>query len=190
MNKPFSKHLVISFISLVILACSSNPETTIIERITQDGITMPNGFEIEKLYSPGAHDQGSWVSVTKDDEGRLYASDQYGNIYRVTLPDVAHEQDSVKVKKLNITIGMAQGLLWHNKSLYALVNADPNNQLKIQSGFYKITDTNKDDEFDTVSKLRSFDGFGEHGPHNIVLSPDEGIAVSGFGESYRYSGRP
>ncbi|MCL6295873.1 c-type cytochrome [Jejuia spongiicola] len=172
MKKSFSRYLAISFTCLVIIACSSDPETIITERITQQGITMPKGFEIEKLYSPGEHNQGSWVSVTKDDKGRLYASDQYGNIYRVTLPNVENKQDSVQVKKLNVTIGMAQGLLWHNKNLYALVNAHPDNELKIHSGFYKITDANDDDDFDTVSMLRSFDGDGEHGPHNIVLAPD------------------
>lgn len=172
MNKRTAKYAAIVSICLFLMACSPNSETPITEKITMNGVTIPLGFEIEKLYSPGEHEQGSWVSITKDDKGRLYTSDQYGTIFRVTLPSAENKLDNVIVKKVNVTMGMAQGLLWHKKDLYALVNASRKNDLNIQSGFYKITDTNDDDEFDTVKMLRSFDGDGEHGPHNIVLAPD------------------
>jgi putative heme-binding domain-containing protein len=172
MNKLLSKSLALVFVYLFVMACSSNEPTAIKERITMNDITIPEGFEIEKLYSPGEHEQGSWVSMTKDDKGRLYASDQYGNIYRVTLAHAENKMNSVLVKKMDIKIGMAQGLLWHKNVLYALVNASNNNDLDIHSGFYKITDANNDDDFDTVKMLRSFDGSGEHGPHNIALAPD------------------
>ncbi len=172
MNKFIAKYLVISTICLLVFSCSSNPEGPITERITMNDITILEGFEIEKLYSPGVHEQGSWVSVTKDDKGRLYTSDQYGNIYRVTLPSTENKLDSTLVNKIDIKMGMAQGLLWHKSVLYALVNANNKNSLDIHSGFYKITDANNDDEFDTVKMLRSFDGSGEHGPHNIALAPD------------------
>ncbi|MGX1929949.1 c-type cytochrome [Flagellimonas sp. 2504JD4-2] len=135
-------------------------------------ITIPDGFKIEKLYSPGMHEQGSWVSITKDDQGRLYASDQFGTIYSVTLPDAENKLDSVAVKTIDVKLGMAQGLLWHKNTLFALVNASSENDLNIQSGFYKINDANNDDEFDTVTPLRLFNGWGEHGPHNITLAPD------------------
>lgn len=172
MNKLLSKSLALVFVYLFVMACSSNEPTAIKERITMNDITIPEGFEIEKLYSPGEHEQGSWASMTKDDKGRLYASDQYGNIYRVTLAHAENKMNSVLVKKMDIKIGMAQGLLWHKNVLYALVNASNNNDLDIHSGFYKITDANNDDDFDTVKMLRSFDGSGEHGPHNIALAPD------------------
>ena len=172
MQKFIAKYGVISTVCLLFFSCSSNTEGPITGRITMDDITIPEGFEIEKLYSPGAHEQGSWVSVTKDDKGRLYTSDQYGNIYRVTLPSTENKLDSTLVKKIDIKMGMAQGLLWHKSVLYALVNANNKNSLDIHSGFYKITDANNDDEFDTVTMLRSFDGSGEHGPHNIALAPD------------------
>jgi putative heme-binding domain-containing protein len=171
---PKSQILAVSIFVLAFTflnSCQDKP-SPILERITINDITVPFGFEIEKLYSPGKHEQGSWVSVTKDDKGRLYASDQYGNIYRLTLPNETNKQDSVLVKKLDIKMGMAQGLLWHQGDLFALVNANRKNDLEIHSGFYKITDMNNDDEFDTVTLLRSFNGSGEHGPHNIELAPD------------------
>ncbi len=169
--------LVFNYFQLLcvfIIAISCQPDDgPITERIIMDKITIPEGFVIEKLYKPGEHGQGSWVSVTKDNMGRLYCSDQFGNIYRVTLPDDANKMESVAVKKLDLTIGLAQGLLWHKDILYALVNSNEQNDLFIHSGFYKITDSSRDGNFDTVRMIRSFDGNGEHGPHNILLSPDE-----------------
>lgn len=155
----------------VITSCENKPRP-IQEKITVNDITLPVGFTVERVHRPGEYGQGSWVSITKDDKGHLYASDQYGTIYKITLPNRENRLDSVLVKKVDVKMGMAQGLLWHDHVLYALVNADHKNELDIQSGFYKITDANKDDEFDTITMLRSFNGSGEHGPHNIVLAPD------------------
>jgi putative heme-binding domain-containing protein len=171
------KHSTITLCQLICIlilaiSCTSEVEQPILERITMDNITIPKGFVIEELYKPGNHDQGSWVSVTKDDKGRLYTSDQYGNIYRVTLPDAVNKLDKVDVEKLDLTIGLAQGLLWHKGELYALVNSNDKRDLMIHSGLYKITDSTGDGEFDNVKMLRSFEGQGEHGPHNVILSPD------------------
>ena len=35
--------------------------------------------------------QGSWVNMTVDPKGRLIVSDQYGKLYRVSLPSVDRE---------------------------------------------------------------------------------------------------
>lgn len=156
----------------LITSCQTEVEGPITERITMNDITIPEGFVIEKLYKPQDHGQGSWVSVTKDDEGKLYTSDQYGNIYHVTLPNAENKLDSVDVKKLDLNIGLAQGLLWHKGDLFALVNSYEKRDLMLHSGFYKITDASGDGDFDTVKMLRSFNGNGEHGPHNVILSPD------------------
>ena len=168
-NLPTLFLLFIGF-SIVMASCQSNEDKPITEQITMGNITLPVGFEIEEIYKPGENEQGSWVSITKDEKGRLYASSQYGNIYRVTVP--INKQDSVIVEKLDFNIGMAQGLLWHKGVLYALVNSNNDNDLMMSSGFYKVTDSDADGELDDVKLLRSFVGNGEHGPHNIELSPD------------------
>lgn len=156
------------------VSCKETEEVSEDDRVVMHNVTIPKGFVLEKLYNPGEHGQGSWVSVTKDDQGRLLTSDQFGHLYRVTLPDAKNKLDSVRVKKLDINIGQAQGLLWHKEVLYALVNANLRRDLKIHSGLYKMTDTNNDGEFNKVDTLRIFPGsFGEHGPHNIELSPDK-----------------
>ncbi|GLR18947.1 hypothetical protein GCM10007940_35630 [Portibacter lacus] len=147
-----------------------------------DSISIPEGFVIEKLYTPSDHEQGSWVSITKDDTGRFYASDQFGKIYKVTVPDTINQLDSVDVELLDLNIGQAQGLLWHRNVLYALVNSMIDKNILINSGFYKITDENGDGEFDKVDSIRMFPGeHGEHGPHNILLGPDEESLYMVFG---------
>ena len=156
--------------AIVMFSCESSEDQPIIEQVTIGNISLPVGFEIEEVYKPGENDQGSWVSITKDDQGRLYASSQYGNIYRVTLSQ--SNGDELLVEPLDFNIGMAQGLLWHDDNLYALVNSNNNNDLMMRSGFYKVTDSDGDGELDDVKLLRSFVGNGEHGPHNIELSPD------------------
>src|SRR5680860_841592 len=97
-------------ILLILISCTSETEGPIKEHIVMDNITLPKGFVIKKMYSPEDHHQGSWVSITQDSLGRLYTSDQFGYLYQVTLPNASNKQDSVVVKKLDIEIGLAQGL--------------------------------------------------------------------------------
>src|SRR6476661_2295248 len=58
-------------------------------------LKMPKGFKAERIYSPGENDQGSWVSMTFDNKGRMIACDQYGGLYRLQIPAVG---DSSKPK--------------------------------------------------------------------------------------------
>lgn len=180
-NYIFTKSLTLKVILLAtifIFIYSSCEEkiidTAIMEKILMDSISIPEGFVIEKLYTPSDNCQGSWVSITKDDKGHFYTSDQFGKIYKVTVPGPDNNLDSIDVEMLDLHIGLAQGLLWHRNVLYASVNSNVDKHLNIQSGFYKITDSSGNGDFDTVDTIRSFSGrHGEHGPHNIVLSPDE-----------------
>ncbi len=148
-------------------------------------IEVPKGFVVEHLYFPSdsLHDQGSWVSLCKDDHGRLIASDQYGALYRITPPSLggvhggdhgSHDSDThldTKVEKIPIKLGHAQGLLWAFNSLYVSVNAREGED-GLGSGFYRVTDANGDDMLDKVERLKSFEGDGEHGPHAILMGPD------------------
>ena len=129
-------------------------------------IQVPEGFEATMLYSPTEHGQGSWVSLTYDDKGRLITSDQYGRLYRITLVD-----DGIQVDSINLNIGSAQGLLWKDNVLFVSVNARPDDNFR-GSGVYTVTDSNGDDQLDTVEQLISLEGEGEHGPHAIIEGPD------------------
>lgn len=131
-------------------------------------IKAPKGFNVELIYSVPKQTQGSWVNIAVDPKGRLIVSDQYGRLYRVTLPALGGKADEIKVDPITVAIGEAHGLLWAFDSLYVVVNRGR----RYDSGLYRVTDTNGDDRLDKVELLRKLDGGGEHGPHGVVLSPD------------------
>lgn len=125
---------------------------------------IAKGFKVELLYSVPKNEQGSWVNMCVDPQGRLIVSDQYGSLYRVT-PRGTRPAETL-IEKINAKIGMAQGLLWAFDSLYVVVNGPG-------SGLYRVTASKKDDNLDTVELLRAFEaGAGEHGPHAVIAHPD------------------
>jgi hypothetical protein len=135
-------------------------------------LKVPAGFQAEHLYSPSENKQGSWVSMAFDDKGRMIASDQYGSLYRLTLPAVGTSGKPV-VEKLNIPtednapadpnkpkvgMGYAQGLLYAFNSLYVMVNHRGNEEMTRSSGLYRLQDTNGDDQYDKVTLLKKLQG--------------------------------
>jgi putative heme-binding domain-containing protein len=142
----------------------SLPDTTQIE--------VPPGFKAERLYSVPKEKEGSWVALTEDPKGRLIAADQYGGIYRVTVPAIG-SGDEVKVEHIDLPkgpngeiAGGAHGLLYAFDSLYLM-----NNELK-GKGIWRFRDADGDDRFDKAEHLVPLAGGSEHGVHSLVLSPD------------------
>ncbi|HZK62760.1 MAG TPA: c-type cytochrome [Puia sp.] len=148
-------------------------------------LKLPAGFHADHLYSPGLHDQGSWVAMTFDDKGRMITSDQYGNLYRLTIPPIGADTSLSKIKidtlELHIAgdtsratkrIGYAHGLLYAFNSLYVMVNDEGDEASPRPSGLYRMQDTDNDGQFDKITLLKRLEGGGEHGPHSIVLGPD------------------
>jgi len=156
---PLRILLVCCFFSGV-LAWADKPAATPAKRIS-----IEEGFKVELLYSVPREEQGSWVNLTSDPQGRLIVSDQFGSLYRVTP---GKERTDTKVERLDIGIGAAQGLLCAFDSLYVVVNGDAAEG----SGLYRVRDTDGDDQYDEVLLLRSLPGSGEHGPHAVLLAPD------------------
>ncbi|MCX6956543.1 MAG: c-type cytochrome [Verrucomicrobia bacterium] len=152
------------------------------------------GFKVELLYTVPKEEQGSWVSLAVDPKGRILAADQYGAIYRVTVPAVG-TSEGTKVERLAATLPAvtkspeadptastpkraqsadgaspafgAHGLLYAFDSLYVMVDEVPGKQ-----GVWRLRDTKGTDQYDEVTFLRGMKGSGEHGPHSLVLSPD------------------
>ena len=152
------------------------------------------GFKIELLYTVPKEEQGSWVSLAFDPKGRLIAADQYGSLYRVTLPALGTSAGT-QVERLAATLPAvtpptefepppstpkraqtpegaspaigAHGLLYAFDSLYVMVDEVPGKQ-----GLWRLRDTKGTDQFDEIKYLRAMKGSGEHGPHSLVLSPD------------------
>lgn len=145
-----------------------------------DKLKLRPGFKAEYLYSPSENNQGSWVSMCFDHKGRMIASDQYGGLYRLEIPVIGKGTTPTKVEKLRIgsgsdtlELGAAQGLLYAFNSLYVVVNNRKSATLPRGSGLYRLQDTNGDDQYDKVTLMKEMVGDGEHGPHSIILSPDQ-----------------
>ncbi|MDQ3329219.1 MAG: hypothetical protein M3552_00980 [Planctomycetota bacterium] len=137
-----------------------------------DEITVPQGFTIDRLYSVPKGTEGSWVSLTADNKGRLIACDQYGGLFRV-VPGAPGHEDQTIVEPIDVPIGDAQGLLYAFDSLYVVVNGEAAQG----SGLYRVRDTDNDDKFDKVELLKKLKGGGEHGPHAIRLGPDGNLWI-------------
>lgn len=129
------------------------------------------GFQAERLFTVPRDTLGSWVNITTDPKGRLIVSDQGDKgLCRITPPAIG-SKDPTKVELLDLKIdgkvlSGAQGLLYAFDSLYVVCNGGPG------SGLYRCRDTDGDDQYDKVEKLRDIPGGGEHGPHAVRLSPD------------------
>lgn len=131
-------------------------------------LKVAKDFRADLLYTVPKEQQGSWVAMCLDNKNRLIVSDQYGKLYRLTLPPV-QTVAAPKIEVIDAEIGFAQGLLYAFDSLYVMVNDE-----KFQGrGLYRLRDTNGDDKYDDLKLLRKLQGGGEHGPHAILLSPDK-----------------
>ena len=165
---------------------SKEPDTTISLDPKISNLKLPTGFHADHLYSPGVNNQGSWVAMTFDNKGRMITCDQYGNLYRLTIPAIGSDTSQSKIKvdsielhipgdtsRFDRRIGYAHGLLYAFNSLYVMVNdEDEDSTTTRHSGLYRLQDMDGDDQYDKITLIKRLHGGGEHGPHSIVLSPD------------------
>ena len=194
MDVKVLNHVIFACIICVsVTSCTDQPKTIVAQKslVTdpQAGkLKLPSGFTAEHLYSPSEDSTGSWVSMTFDDKGRMIASDQYGAMYRLQIPAIGADPASSKViiekidfdinnaegtaAKSKLQIGYAQGLAWAFNSLYVVVNHKGDSNLRRTSGFYRLQDTDNDDQLDKITLLKTLVGEEEHGPHSVKLSPD------------------
>lgn len=160
---PLNKQGTVEIDAIVLTDDSPQPP----QATPVDAITGLDGFDVELLYSVPGDEFGSWVCMTPDPQGRLIVSDQYGKLYRVTPPPKGSDAE-IRIEPINVDVGMAQGLLCAFDSLYVNVNGTD----REKQGLYRVTDTDGDDQYDTVEWLRKLEGGAEHGPHAVILSPD------------------
>ncbi len=121
---------------------------------------------VELVHVVPKEEQGSWVGLTVDDQGRLLATDQYGGLYRLT-PSPLGKKEGTVVEKLEVELTGAHGLLYAFDSLYALVN-----ETREEVGLWRLRDTQGTGQFDEKTLLRTIRGSGEHGVHSLALAPD------------------
>jgi putative heme-binding domain-containing protein len=134
-------------------------------------IKSMDGFKVELVYQVPKHQMGSWVSMTFDDEGRIYASDQYeAGLYRLTMGAAP------KAEKVHKTMSRIQGMVWHDKSLFVVVSHPVNGH---DRGIYRLRDTSGDGQLDETKLLYTLKGGTEHGPHGLIIGPDGKLYFAG-----------
>ncbi|HEY1785324.1 MAG TPA: hypothetical protein VGG30_07225, partial [Pirellulales bacterium] len=132
--------------------------------VPRDVFHLQPGFQVERLFTVPKDKCGSWVSMTIDSKGRIIAASEGGvGLFRLTPPKIGSSEPT-RVEPLNIKLDSPMGLLFAFGSLYVTRNGN--------SALYRLRDTNGDDQFDEVVKLKDLAGGGEHGPHALRLSPD------------------
>ncbi|HEX7898478.1 MAG TPA: heme-binding protein [Planctomycetota bacterium] len=114
-------------------------------------------FKVDVLYTV-PKEEGSWVSMAFDPQGRIIVGPQSGKPLRVTLGA------DIKVEKLDVAVGDAQGLLHAFDSLYITGNGPQG------TGLYRWKEG-----AEAVLLKKWPGGMGEHGPHAVVLGPDKKI---------------
>lgn len=134
----------------------------VMEDKTADYQVAP-GFALNRMYQV-PKGRGSWVSMTVDGSGRLLCSDQYGKIYRVTLP--AEGKNETVAEPIDLPLQGAHGLLWHEGVLWISVNEGSD-----QSGVWRAKEM-ADGHFEKPELIKAVKGRGEHGPHALVAGPD------------------
>lgn len=132
-------------------------------------IKAAKDFRVELIYSVPGVEQGSWVNLCVDPQGRILASDQFGGLYRFTPPPAGQVLKREQIEKLPTDIRAINGMLWAFGALYVGVNDYEN---KIPSGLYRISNSAGSDQLDKVELLRRMEARGDHGVHAVVLTPD------------------
>jgi len=133
--------------------------------LAAEELELAEGFAAELLYSVPKAAQGSWVCLAFDPAGCLLASDQYGALYRATVPPLDPSGGELAVERLELDLGRAQGLLCAFGSLYVVVAEGQG------TGLYRAREVG-DGSYGAPELLFALDGSGEHGPHAIVAGPD------------------
>ncbi len=166
------RNLLIAALLLTVGALSAAPKVAAKKTSAPaEELTVAPGFRAELLHLAGK-DEGSWICMAIDPQGRLIISPQQNErpLLRVTLtPD----GQVGKVESIPAPVHQAMGMCYAHDSLY--VNAEGPNGI----GLYRLVDENHNDQFDTneVHFLKGFSTGGEHGYHAVVEGPDKMIYV-------------
>ncbi|QDV47638.1 Cytochrome c [Stieleria neptunia] len=123
-------------------------------------VTQP-GFEVDLIRSAKA-DEGSWVSMALDPQGRITIAREDKGLLRMTLSRDGKRITAVET--INDELLECRGLLYAYDALYANANNS--------KGLYRLRDTDADDQFDQVELLREFPGSVGHGRNDLALGPD------------------
>lgn len=126
-------------------------------------ITVLPGYKVELLRSAAPED-GSWISMTLEPDGRIIVGRDDAGFARLSPPDGG--AGTWTCTRLNDVLKHCRGVLYAHNALY--VNATDSME------FWRFRDRDHDGTYEDSRLLKSFDyrsRFG-HGQNQVVLGPD------------------
>ena len=117
------------------------------------------GFEIRRLRT-AAPDEGSWIALAFDGQGRLTVSREDRGLLRMTLAD--DRRSVARVETIDVDLQECRGLLYDGDTLLANANNS--------RGLYRLKLTD-DGRAEDVRRLREFPGMTGHGRNGLALGP-------------------
>jgi putative heme-binding domain-containing protein len=158
------------WIGLLVVAVIVAPVWAQSQEPTADTLQTLPGFNVEVVLKADKNKHGSFISLAKDDKGRLLLGGQRGQpVTRLTL-----ENGKIsKEETLKLPVSEVMGMLWHDGALYA-DGFGKDSAGKGVFGLFRLRDPAGDGTFSSVEMLREWKGgAGEHGAHAILLGPDK-----------------
>lgn len=132
-----------------------------------EDLYVPPGFKVELVHTADPATEGSWISLGKDNKGRLVIGGQGGQpVLQVSLKDGKVDA----IEKLDLGVSEVMGVLYAFDSLYL------NARGKQGFGLYRFR-PKSGGGYESGEFLKAFAGGGEHGPHGLAVGPDNLIYV-------------
>lgn len=136
-------------------------------QIDQPKFWTADGFEVSQVRT-AQPDEGSWISLTFDEQGRALVSREDSGLLRMTL--AADRQTVERVEPINVDLKECRGLAFHDGWLYANANNSKGlYRLKIDAG----------GRAEGLARLREFPGGVGHGRNDIIIDNDWLITIHG-----------
>lgn len=137
--------------------------------VSADDVQTLAGFKVEMILRADRTENGSWISMAKSTNGRLWLGGQVSQpVTRVTITDGKVSKQEV----FRLPVGEAMGMLEVGNSLY--INGARMAEGQRTFGLWRIKNLKDDGTHDPIELLREWPrGSGEHGAHAILLAPDK-----------------
>ncbi|MFT5522314.1 MAG: putative heme-binding domain-containing protein [Pirellulaceae bacterium] len=120
---------------------------------------IQDGFELKRLRAAGP-DEGSWVSLTFDPQGRAIIAREDQGLLRLSLPEL-------KIEVVDDTLKECRGLQFVGNTLYAQANNS--------KAFYRLRDADGDGTFEDIQQLYETPGGVGHGRNDLAVAPQNSL---------------